>query len=118
MARASGSPSESPPVAERARPGARGRAARCTQRGARRRGESGARPDSSVGSSLTRVSTYGGIAGFMAYETLLYEVKDRIARVTINRPDKRNALNATVIAELIDAFRAADADANAGVIVL
>src|SRR5688572_21626002 len=54
----------------------------------------------------------------MAYETILYEVKDRVARVTINRPDKRNALNATVIAELIAAFRAADADASAGAIVL
>ena len=54
----------------------------------------------------------------MAYETLLYEVKDRIARVTINRPDKRNALNATVIAELTAAFRAAEADAAAGCIVL
>ncbi|HVM12673.1 MAG TPA: enoyl-CoA hydratase-related protein [Actinomycetota bacterium] len=54
----------------------------------------------------------------MAYETLLYEVKDRIARITINRPDKRNALNATVIAELVAAFRAADADANVGAIVL
>src|SRR4051812_13275091 len=54
----------------------------------------------------------------MAYETLLYSVDRRIARVTINRPDKRNALNATVIAELLAAFRAADADANVGAIVL
>ena len=54
----------------------------------------------------------------MAYETLLYSVDRRIARVTINRPDKRNALNATVIAELIAAFRAADLDGNVGAIVL
>lgn len=54
----------------------------------------------------------------MAYETLLTAVENRIARITINRPDKRNALNATVIAELLAAFRATDADANVGAIVL
>lgn len=54
----------------------------------------------------------------MAYETLLTETKDRVARVTINRPDKRNALNPTVINELIAAFRAADADPEVGVVVL
>jgi enoyl-CoA hydratase len=36
----------------------------------------------------------------MDFETLLFEVTDGIARVTVNRPDKLNALNATVIAEL------------------
>jgi enoyl-CoA hydratase len=39
----------------------------------------------------------------MAYTTLLYEVTDGIARVTVNRPDKLNALDRTVIAELEDA---------------
>jgi enoyl-CoA hydratase len=39
----------------------------------------------------------------MAYTTLLYEVTDDIARVTVNRPDKLNALDRTVIAELEDA---------------
>ena len=54
----------------------------------------------------------------MAYETILYAVADRVATITINRPDKRNALNATVIRELTEAFRAADADKNVGAIVL
>ena len=36
----------------------------------------------------------------MAYDTLLYEVSDGVALVTVNRPDKMNALNATVISEL------------------
>ena len=39
----------------------------------------------------------------MAYSTLLFEVRDAVAFVTINRPEKLNALNATVIAELGDA---------------
>jgi enoyl-CoA hydratase len=36
----------------------------------------------------------------MPYDTLLYENRDGIAIVTINRPDKLNALNAAVINEL------------------
>jgi len=39
----------------------------------------------------------------MAYTTLLFDVADGIATITINRPDKLNALNATVIGELDDA---------------
>lgn len=36
----------------------------------------------------------------MPYETITLEVRDSIAFVTINRPDKMNALNATVVGEL------------------
>jgi len=36
----------------------------------------------------------------MAYDTLLFDVRDGIAFVTINRPDKLNALNDRVIEEL------------------
>ena len=36
----------------------------------------------------------------MPYQTLLFDVADGIARVTINRPDKLNALNDQVMAEL------------------
>jgi enoyl-CoA hydratase len=36
----------------------------------------------------------------MTYSTLLFDVTDGVARVTINRPDKLNSLNATVINEL------------------
>jgi enoyl-CoA hydratase len=39
----------------------------------------------------------------MTYQTLLFDVKDGIAFVTINRPDKLNALNDQVMKELADA---------------
>ena len=39
----------------------------------------------------------------MTYQTLLFEIKDGIAFVTINRPDKLNALNDEVMLELSSA---------------
>jgi enoyl-CoA hydratase len=50
--------------------------------------------------------------------TLTFDLTDGIARVTINRPDKLNALNAIVIAELGDAVTRIETDsAIRGVIV-
>ena len=39
----------------------------------------------------------------MSYQTMLFEIKDGIAFVTLNRPDKLNALNDQVMLELADA---------------
>jgi methylglutaconyl-CoA hydratase len=41
------------------------------------------------------------------YTTILYSVVDGIARITLNRPDKRNALNAELISEVRDAVERA-----------
>ena len=46
----------------------------------------------------------------MSFETLLYDVADGIATLTLNRPGRLNAVNATVIRELVAAFDRADAD--------
>ncbi|HEY0670827.1 MAG TPA: enoyl-CoA hydratase-related protein [Longimicrobiales bacterium] len=54
----------------------------------------------------------------MSYETLLVEVSDNVALITINRPDKRNALNAAVRRELLAALDQLRTDDNARVIIL
>lgn len=54
----------------------------------------------------------------MSFETLLVEVRDRIATVTVNRPEKRNALNAAVRRELVAALDALEADEEVRVVVL
>lgn len=54
----------------------------------------------------------------MAYETILYERKDKIAYVTLNRPNVLNAVNDTMAQELNDAFREFDNDEEAWVAIL
>lgn len=43
----------------------------------------------------------------MAYETILYDVADNIATITLNRPDSLNAFNDRMIQETTDAFKQA-----------
>ena len=47
-----------------------------------------------------------------------YETKDRIGFITLNRPEKRNALNAESVEELKIVFRKAEADPKVKIIVL
>jgi enoyl-CoA hydratase/carnithine racemase len=54
----------------------------------------------------------------MSYSEILYEVKGPVARVTLNRPEKRNPLGPTTIGELLHALGAAKADPSVRVIVL
>jgi enoyl-CoA hydratase/carnithine racemase len=46
----------------------------------------------------------------MGYETILYEVADRTAVITFNRPERLNAVNEEMIAELNDAYLRAERD--------
>jgi len=54
----------------------------------------------------------------MADPTLLYEVSDREARLTLNRPERRNALSWELVGELRRAFAQAKADPDVRVCVL
>ena len=46
----------------------------------------------------------------MEYETILYEVADRTATITFNRPDRLNAISAQMESELHDAYTRAEGD--------
>jgi enoyl-CoA hydratase len=52
------------------------------------------------------------------YETLLVEQRGAVTLITLNRPQALNALNSQVLAELIAALQAFDADASQGCAVL
>jgi enoyl-CoA hydratase/carnithine racemase len=54
----------------------------------------------------------------MPYETILTDLSDNIFTITINRPDKLNALNTTMIREFIDAIDTADRDDAARAIIV
>ena len=46
------------------------------------------------------------------FTCVLYEVSDNIARITLNRPERRNALNPRAYAEIEAAFLPPSADAG------
>ncbi|MBO1913351.1 enoyl-CoA hydratase/isomerase family protein, partial [Microvirga sp. 3-52] len=52
------------------------------------------------------------------YEDIKYEKHSGIAKITINRPEVRNAFRPKTVTELIDAFSRARDDESIGVIVL
>jgi len=52
------------------------------------------------------------------YRDILFEIRDGVARITINRPEKYNAFTPQTCEELIDAFRRAGWDKSVAVIVL
>lgn len=54
----------------------------------------------------------------MNYNTITYTNKNKIGTIALNRPEKRNAFNAELVAELKQAFHAAELDDAIKVIVL
>ena len=52
------------------------------------------------------------------YSDIRYETAEGIAKVTINRPEVRNAFRPRTLAELMDAFLAAREDRHVGVVIL
>lgn len=54
----------------------------------------------------------------MYFEDIVYEVKDRVATIRINRPEVYNAFRIKTMEELTRAFDLADADASIRVVIL
>jgi methylglutaconyl-CoA hydratase len=54
----------------------------------------------------------------MNYSTLLTTQQDRVSTITLNRPERRNALDDVMIRELTEAFGAANRQANSRIVVL
>jgi enoyl-CoA hydratase len=54
----------------------------------------------------------------MSYTTILTEIRGRVGLVTLNRPEAMNALNPTILSELMDALAIFDANEAIGAMVL
>ncbi len=54
----------------------------------------------------------------MSYETILVERRDAVGIIKLNRPEKRNALNAQLINDVVKALNEFDADPEVQVIVI
>ena len=52
------------------------------------------------------------------FEEILYEKCDGVAKVTINRPHRRNAFTPDTVSEMIEAFTDAREDTSVGVVLL
>ena len=54
----------------------------------------------------------------MSYETILVETHERVGLIRLNRPEALNALNSTLLHELMSALEAFDADDGIGAMVI
>ena len=52
------------------------------------------------------------------FESIVYEVADGVARLTLNRPEKLNAISGTMLREIHDALWEADDDTSVHCVVL
>ena len=53
-----------------------------------------------------------------SYEAIRYEVQDGVLTITLNRPERLNAFNGQMAAEMMEAFDRADGDDDIGAIIL
>ena len=54
----------------------------------------------------------------MNFQNLILEIRDRVANLTVNRPEKLNALNSATIQELEQAFESCARDPQVGAVIL
>ncbi|RLB37281.1 MAG: hypothetical protein DRH20_08055, partial [Deltaproteobacteria bacterium] len=54
----------------------------------------------------------------MAYENILYEVRDGVGILTLNRPEVYNSLNAALMTEVRDLLPRVAADPGTGALVI
>jgi enoyl-CoA hydratase len=54
----------------------------------------------------------------MSYTSILTEIRGHVGLVTLNRPEAMNALNPTILRELMDALETFDADETVGAMVV
>src|SRR5260370_33830995 len=54
----------------------------------------------------------------MADPVVLYEVDDKVSVITVNRPEKLNAISAELLQQRLDAFARADAEPATSVVLL
>ena len=54
----------------------------------------------------------------MQYEYLLYEQLGRVVRLTLNRPEKLNALSVALHTEVLQAAKQAEADPNTHAVII
>lgn len=52
------------------------------------------------------------------YQEIIFERADKVAKITMNRPEKLNAFTPVTIQEMIDAFTICRDDSSIGVIIL
>lgn len=52
------------------------------------------------------------------YETIVYELEDKVLTLTLNRPDRLNAFNGQMLKDLLDALNKADADDEVRAIIV